>query len=124
MKGVSVPEIDETDRELLEAVYRDFNARDIDAVLARMTDEVRWPNGWEGGYVNGHGEVRDYWSRQWAELDPIVTPLGFASESDGRVDVTVHQVVRDRGGTLLGDSTVHHVYRFQGGRIAHMEIRE
>jgi hypothetical protein len=27
--------------------------RDIDAALAGMTEDVDWPNGWEGGYVKG-----------------------------------------------------------------------
>ena len=114
---------DET-REMLESVYRDFNARDIDAILLRMADDVEWPNGWEGGYVHGHDGVRDYWSRQWAELDPTVTPVGFATLPDGRVEVTVHQVVRDRTGALLSDSTVHHLYRLDRGQILHMEISE
>jgi hypothetical protein len=119
-----VPVLDDSVRELLERLYRDFNARNIDAVLAEMTADVRWPNGWEGGYVHGHGEVRDYWTRQWKELDPTVTPLDFTPEPDGRIDVQVRQVVRDRNGTLLGDSIVHHVYRLEDGHIAHMEIRE
>jgi nuclear transport factor 2 (NTF2) superfamily protein len=111
-------------RAVLEALYRDFNARDADAVLDRMTEDVEWPNGWEGGYVRGRDQVRDYWSRQWAEIDPTVTPVGFADLPDGRVDVTVHQVVRDRNGVLLSDSTVHHVYRFDAGQVVHMEIRQ
>jgi hypothetical protein len=56
-------------RESLEAMCRDFNAREPDAVLARMTDDVEWANGWEGGYLKGHGEVRSYWVRRLAELD-------------------------------------------------------
>lgn len=108
--------------EMLQSVYRDFNARDIDAILVRMVDDVEWPNGWEGGYVHGRDEVRGYWSRQWSQIDPIVTPTGFATLPDGRVDVTVHQVVRDRQGAVLNDSTVHHIYRLAHGRIAHMEI--
>lgn len=109
---------------MFETLYSDFNARKIDAVLAEMSESVQWPNGWEGGYVHGHDQVRDYWTRQWAELDPTVRPIGFASEPDGRVDVSVRQLVRDREGSLLSDSIVHHVYRFDNGQIAHMEIRE
>jgi hypothetical protein len=89
-----------------------------------MASDVEWPNGWEGGYVHGHEGVRDYWSRQWAEIDPTVTPVGFATLPDGRVDVTVHQIVRDRAGVLLSDATVHHVYRLERGQVVHMEIRE
>ncbi|MGH9765311.1 MAG: nuclear transport factor 2 family protein, partial [Blastocatellia bacterium] len=56
-------------QDLLSDVYNKFNARDIDAVLAALHPEVDWPNGWEGGRVHGHAEVRDYWTRQWKELD-------------------------------------------------------
>lgn len=70
--------IDAPTRALLEQLYERFNARDIDAVLAHFARDVEWPNGWEGGYVRGHDEVRDYWTRQWAELDATVTPQGFS----------------------------------------------
>ena len=116
--------VDDSARQTLGAVYRDFNARDVDAVLAQMTDDVEWPNGWEGGYVRGHQEVRDYWVRQWAEIDPTVTPLDFLRTRDGRTDVTVRQVVQDSNGAILSEATVHHVYRFDHGLIKHMEIRE
>jgi ketosteroid isomerase-like protein len=108
---------------LLDHLYERFNARDVDAVLAYLTSDVEWPNGWEGGYVHGHDEVRDYWTRQWAAIDGTVTPEGFSVEPDGRIDVTVHQVVRNLDGETLEDTIVHHVYRLRDGRIAHMEIR-
>ncbi len=109
-------------RGSFETMYRDFNLRNIDAVLARMTDDVEWPNGWEGGYVKGHDQVRDYWARQWAELDPTVDPVRFSSRADGRVDVEVHQVVRSLAGAVMADQTVHHIYRLRDGYVAHMEI--
>jgi ketosteroid isomerase-like protein len=111
-------------RAMLEALYERFNTRDIEAVLARLTDDVDWPNGWEGGYVRGRDEVRDYWTRQWAEIDGTVTPEGFSTQPDGRIDVTVHQVVRSLDGQLLSDSIVHHIYRLRGDQVEHMEIRE
>ena len=109
-------------RELLEAAYREFNARRIDAVLALMQPDVAWPNGWEGGYVHGHEGVRDYWTRQWAVLDPHVEPVAIRRETDGRMRVEVHQVVRDREGKLLVDTMVWHVYTLRGGLIERMEI--
>ena len=111
-------------RAMLGTLYERFNARDVDAVLAYLTSDVEWPNGWEGGYVHGHDEVRDYWTRQWAEIDGTVTPKRFSTRPDGRIDVTVHQVVKDLEGELLEDSTVHHVYRLRGEAIEHMEIRK
>jgi len=113
----------ETEREILLGAYRDFNARRIDAVLARMQPDVTWPNGWEGGYVHGHEGVRDYWTRQWAVLDPKVDPVQIRPETDGRVTVEVHQVVRDREGNLLADTKVRHVYSLQDGLIEKMEIK-
>ena len=115
--------VDDRTRAMFERLYDRFNARDVDAVLAQLAPHVDWPNGWEGGYVHGRGEVRAYWTRQWAEIDGTVTPEAFAAEADGRIDVTVHQVVKDLHGALLSDSTVHHVYRLRDGLVEHMEIR-
>ena len=58
----------------LRAMYEAFNVRDIEAVLRQMTEDVDWPNAWEGGRVHGHDGVRDYWTRQWSAIDPTVKP--------------------------------------------------
>ena len=108
---------------LLRSLYAAFNARDIDSVLSAMTPDVDWPNGWEGGRLVGQPAVRDYWTRQWAEIDPTVTPQEIRREGDGRFAVTVHQRVKDKAGKIVADGPVEHVYRLQGGRIASMEIR-
>jgi hypothetical protein len=115
---------DDSTRAFLERLYEQFNARDTDALLTQLATGVDWPNGWEGGYLHGHSEVRDYWTRQWAAIDGTVEPLGFSVQPDGRIDVTVHQVVKDLDGGLLDDTTVHHVYRVRDGLVEHMEIRE
>ena len=54
--------------ELLKRVYDWFNARDMESVLAAMHADVMWANGMEGGHVHGTGEVREYWTRQWAMI--------------------------------------------------------
>ncbi len=59
--------MDNNIQNLFQGVYNAFNKRDIPGALKSMAPDVRWPNGWEGGYVNGHDEVRTYWTRQWAE---------------------------------------------------------
>jgi hypothetical protein len=38
-------------QNVLSEAYAAFNARDTDKVLRLMHAHVRWPNGWEGGYV-------------------------------------------------------------------------
>jgi hypothetical protein len=109
-------------RSLLESAYAAFNARDIDAVLQAFAPDVEWANGMEGGYVHGHAEVRAYWTRQWGMIDPQVRPVGFAQRPDGRVEVTVHQVVRSLAGDVLVDQTVRHVYTFNRNLVRRMEI--
>jgi nuclear transport factor 2 (NTF2) superfamily protein len=85
-------------QNLLKRAYDAFNARNIDAVLLLMHRDVHWPNGWEGGYVDGHDEVRDYWTRQWREIDPHVESISFKEREDGRIEVEVHQLVKDLQG--------------------------
>ena len=110
------------DREILIAAYREFNARNIDAVLALMRPDVVWPNGMEGGYVHGHDGVREYWTRQWGILDPHVEPMSFEKDDKGRTVALVHQVVRDLSGKLLIDTAVRHAYSIRNGLIERMEI--
>jgi hypothetical protein len=112
------------DRELLVIIYRAFNARDIDAVLARMHTDVDWPNGMEGGRVHGHQAVRDYWTRQWGMIDPHVEPVDFRTDEDGRTVVDVHQVIRDLTGNVILDAMVEHIYLIEDGLINSMEIRK
>ena len=109
---------------LLRAVYAAFNARDVDAVIATLHPDVDWPNAWEGGRVHGHDEVRRYWARQFAEIDPSVEPRAFTTTEDGRVAVEVHQVVRSPAGEVLADGTVTHVYTLRGGLVERMDVVE
>ncbi|MHB1711238.1 MAG: nuclear transport factor 2 family protein [Acidimicrobiales bacterium] len=104
----------------LRSLYGAFNSRNIGAVLASMTSDVDWPNGWQGGRVVGQSAVRDYWERQWAAIDPSVEPVNIMQRSDGKVEVTVHQIVRNRSGSVLSDEEVRHTYTFRGGLIERM----
>jgi hypothetical protein len=110
------------DRELLAGAYRDFNARRIDAVLARLHPDVTWANGVEGGHVRGVEAVRAYWTRQWQTLDPHVEPLRIEPDHNGRLIVHVHQTVHDLEGKLILDTIVHHAYRIRNGLIEQMDI--
>ena len=107
---------------LLRQLYQDFNARQIDAVLAHMHTDVAWPNGWEGGYVSGHDEVRAYWLRQWQQIDPSVEPLSFETLPDGQISVKVHQVIKDLDGQVLSDEQLNHIYRFEQDKVRTMVI--
>ena len=108
--------------ELLRKAYTAFNGRDIDAALALMTPDVHWPRAFKGGFVRGPEEVRAYWTEQWSEIDGKVEPVAFHMEEDGQVLVEVHQVVRDRAGTVLADESVGHRFTFEHGLIQGMEV--
>lgn len=110
--------------ESINQAYAAFNRRDIPGVLVHMQPDVMWANGWEGGHVQGHEVVKDYWTRQWGELDPMVEPVGFTEREDGRIDVAVHQVVKDKNSNLLFDGTVHHIYTFEEDKIRRMDIEK
>jgi ketosteroid isomerase-like protein len=121
MERLSTPDRHEA---LIQGIYAAFNAREVDHLLDRMTEDVDWPNAWEGGRLSGREAVREYWQRQWAEIDPEVVPLGVAVLDDGRVAVSVQQTVRSPGGELLSEGRVTHVYAFHGDLVARMDVED
>lgn len=113
----------ESDREqLLTEMYGAFNGRDIDGVLRTMSSDVDWPRAFKGDRVEGQEAVRDYWTEQWSEISPTVTPVSFDHRPDDTVAVEVHQVVRDLKGGVLDDGHVLHVYAFDGELAARMDV--
>jgi hypothetical protein len=116
--------LDPSSATLIKDAYAAFNARNLEAALATMQPNVEWPNGMEGGTVLGHNGVREYWTRQWAVLDPHVDPVEITADKQGRIVVSVHQVVRDLNGSILVDHTVNHIYCLDCGLIRCMEISE
>jgi hypothetical protein len=112
------------DQAILNQLYQDFNDRAIDAVLAYLHTDVAWPNGWEGGYVYGHEEVRAYWLRQWQTINPRVVPLSMQVRPGGDIAVGVHQVIRDLTGQLMSDGHIVHLYRLEAGKVRKMTIEQ
>lgn len=109
---------------ILSKAYQAFNDRKIDDVLALMHEDVEWANGWEGGYVQGRDAVRDYWTRQWKEIDPEVKPAAFEENSENVINVKVRQLVRDKSSNILVDGNVFHKYFFENDLIRRMDIEE
>lgn len=106
----------------LNHLYERFNARDVEAVLAAMQPDVEWANSTEGGHLVGHDAVRAYWTRQWAEIAPILIPETFSTDGLGRVVIEGRLRVRDRAGTLLADGRVRHAYTFKDGLVQRMDV--
>lgn len=119
------------DVKTVERMYVSFNARDIDGVLAVLTDDVAWANGMDGGHVHGREAVREYWTRQWSMVSPHVAPVGFQQRADGAIVAEVHQSVFDLEGKPLEaqthglkDKTVGHVFHFRDGKVARFDIED
>jgi ketosteroid isomerase-like protein len=110
--------------QLLRDIYDAFNRRDVERVVAVMHEDVDWPNAWEGGRVRGRDAVREYWARQFQQIDPTADPVGFSDDEAGRISVEVHQVVRALDGAVLADRTVTHVYAFRDGLVERMDVVE
>lgn len=119
------------DIEMIENIYNSFNARDIDGVLAALSDDVAWANGMDGGHVHGRQAVRDYWTRQWSVVSPHVEPVAFVETEDGAIAVEVIQSIFDLDGRPLEgqthglkDKTVTHVFRMQDDKIVRFDIQD
>jgi hypothetical protein len=119
------------DVEAINRLYENFNARDIDSVLAMLTEDVMWANAMEGGYARGHEGIREYWTRQWSMVSPHVEPVGFRNLDDGSIFVEVIQTIRDLEGNPLHnqthglkDKTVGHIFRFRDGRVYRFDVRD
>ena len=107
---------------LIKEAYSAFNSRDIDTALSTFHPDVQWPKAFEGGYVSGHDEIREYWTRQWSEINPSVEPIGFKERQNGTLEVTVHQIVKDLQGNLMFDGVVKHIYIIQDDLLQRMDI--
>jgi peroxiredoxin/ketosteroid isomerase-like protein len=106
--------------ELLRTAYDAFNARDVDAALARLHPAVEWPDLIEGGVLRGREQVRRYWREQFKAIDPTVR-LERGFERDDELVILVRQRVCDaRSGDELDDRYVAHAYQFRDGLIARM----
>ena len=53
-----------------------------------------------------------------------VVPMAFKEKNDGRIEVHVHQLVKDIKGNLLFDAMVKHIYSFEGDKIKSMDIEK
>ncbi|WEK34638.1 MAG: nuclear transport factor 2 family protein [Candidatus Pseudobacter hemicellulosilyticus] len=109
-------------KDLIRKAYTAFNERNIDEALSTMQPAVQWSKAWEGGYIVGHDEIKQYWTRQWTEINPKVEPVDFTERENGSLEIAVHQHVKDLAGNQLFDGKVKHIYTFQEGLIKTMDI--
>ena len=109
---------------LISQAYAAFNRRDVDGTLALMSENVSWPKASEGGRVVGKQDIRQYWTRQWADFDPRLEVLEVIDRENGKTAVKVHLLVRTLQGEVLSDTELWHVYTIGNHLIERMDIWE
>jgi len=109
-------------RELMQHIYAAFNERDIDRAFEVVHPHADWANGMEGGMLQGHDEIRAYWSRQWSYINWYVTPMSIDVDTTGHCVVDVHQIIRDLSGNIISIKDVQHVFNIEDGLIKNMRI--
>lgn len=109
-------------QQFLQNLYDAFNRREIETIISAMHPDVKWANGYEGGFVHGRDAVREYWTNQLKAIQPELKILKYETDNDNRHIVTVHEVVKDLDGKLLADMTVRQIYTIENGLISLYEI--
>jgi hypothetical protein len=87
-----------------------------------MQQNVQWSKAWEGVYISGQDEIKEYWTRQWKEINPHVEPVELSERQNGSLEVEVHQKVKDLQGNSMFDGKVKQIYTFEDGLINTMDI--
>lgn len=112
-------------REILRRAYAAFNARDVDAAVELMAEDVTWPDLADGGFVHGRGAVREHWLQQFEAVDPRIEVLSLdEGDEDGPARASVRQVVRSKRGETISDERLSHVYTIRDGLIERMQVAE
>lgn len=109
---------------LIQQAYAAFNVRNIPALLAMLHPQVRWAKTQQGDYLTGRDEVLKHWQGLWQEIDVHDEPTAIRELTDGRLDVAVYQVIKDKQGTLLSEGPLKVLYAFREGLIQQMDFEQ
>lgn len=110
-------------RELVHRLYVAFNNQNLDEALEVIHPDAIWANGMEGGMLNGHQGISDYWTRQWSYILWHVQPMRFEMSDAESIVVDVHQIIRNLSGAIVSIRDLQHVFQIEDGRIKTMRIR-
>ena len=92
-----------------DAGLHGYNAQDVEALLARVSNRVDWPYGADG--LHGKQAVRAYWNEQWTRTRTHGEPVSFSELDDGRTAVHINQVVRSLEGSVMFRGHFLHMHR-------------
>ena len=106
----------------LQRAYELFNDRDIDALLAMMTDDVEWPDVANNAVLRGKDAIRSYWEGQFAVADPRVVPTDFLEAEEDLVAVVAQRIADLQGRPLGPPAIVFHRYTFTDDLVRRMAV--
>ncbi|MDV3002527.1 MAG: hypothetical protein N5P05_004182 (plasmid) [Chroococcopsis gigantea SAG 12.99] len=113
-----------SNQQFLQNLYDAFNKREIETIISLMRPDVKWANGFKGGFVYGRDAVREYWMNQFKHIQPELETLKFETDENNRNIVTVHQIIKDLQGNVLADATVRQIFTIENGLISVYELNE
>jgi ammonia channel protein AmtB len=109
--------------ETIVRLYRDLNARDLDAALARLHSEVQWERSGQSDTIEGMADVSAHVRRWWAEFDPELTPVRSRRARGGWIEVELRQILRDSRGNVVSESTIVHAFSERAGLFDRVVLR-
>jgi hypothetical protein len=107
---------------LLERAYCHFNERQVDALLAMMTDDVEWPDVAHAAVLHGKDQLRRYWESQFAVVDSRVLPTDFSRSRDEIVVVVDQRILDREHKAVSAPRVVFHKYSFDKNLIRRMVV--
>lgn len=111
-------------QSLIRQAYAAFNVRDIPALLAMLHPQVRWAKTQQGDYLTGPGAVVERWQALWQEIDVHDEPTAIRELTDGRLEVAVDQVKKDKQGNTISEGPLTVTYAFREGLIQQMDFEQ
>jgi hypothetical protein len=108
--------------DLITRLHDALNRRDLDAAMAQIHPRARFRDYLEGGEVEGHVAVRDFYQRLFDTLSPGLDLITLKTLPGGRVRADIQSSVRDRSGHLWSDTRVVAIYTITDGLISSVEL--
>jgi ketosteroid isomerase-like protein len=106
-------------------LYKAFNDRDVGTLMDAMHPDVDWPNFLEGGRVRGRDALRQYWSEQFAMVQPEASPIEMLEVSGDRIVVRLHYLIKAmEGGGVWTDEITSNTFTFADDLVLSMDWGE
>jgi nuclear transport factor 2 (NTF2) superfamily protein len=98
-----------------------MNSRNIETLLALVTENVDWPNG--STRLHGKGELRSYELGQWEETRTHDEPIHIAELAPDKYVVRINQVVRTLNGSIISTGEFDHIHHVRNRLIGRLDIK-